>query len=102
MVPYILPNWPIPRRISVSALSPPGVTGYYLQANWRPSSRRQVTTAVWCFEPLNLSSLAVHASGTAGRAARTCSPFFTLILKEARLRVRAWTPEETSPKAETL
>lgn len=42
--------------------------------------RWHVMTVVWCLEPLKRSSLAVQRLGWAGRAAVTCSPFFTLIL----------------------
>lgn len=43
-------------------------------------ARWQVMRVVWCLEPLKRSSLAVQRVGWAGRAAVTCSPFFTLIL----------------------
>lgn len=47
-------------------------------------ARWQVMRVVWCLEALKRSSLAVHRLGWAGRAAVTCSPFFTLILGRGR------------------
>lgn len=43
-------------------------------------ARWQVMRVVWCLEPLRRSSLAAQRAGWAGRAAVTCSPFFTLML----------------------
>lgn len=39
---------------------------------------------VWCLEPLKRSSLEAQRVGWAGRAAVTCSPFFTLMLGEGK------------------
>lgn len=44
---------------------------------------------LWCLEPLTRSSLVVQSTGCAGRAATTCSPFFTLILGEGA-RAQGW------------
>lgn len=54
-------------------------------------ARWQVMRVVWCLEPLKRSSLAVQRLGWAGRAAVTCSPFFTLILgRGQRPSVSSW------------
>lgn len=45
-------------------------------------ARWQVMRVVWCLEPLRRSSLAAQRAGCAGRAAITCSPFFTLMLRK--------------------
>lgn len=69
----------------------PGEGDAHLESSPVLPARWQMMRVVWCLEPLKRSSLAVQRLGWTGRAAVTCSPFFTLILERGpRPHVSGW------------
>lgn len=99
---------PLPWKLINLPNSPPssapwGEKTAHLDSSPAGPERWQVMRVVWCLEPLKRSSLAVQTVGWAGRAAVTCSPFFTLILAGGhRSSLNSWTGSEGEHKGRKM